>query len=250
MHGRNGGAPRAGLSTGAERRTWFLLPLSAALVSLAVVAGAALAGPWQMATPDAPRYETPTAPATATPPPAAPTETPLPVEQSDGSQPISFVVVLIIIAGILLLGYVLGRLLRRGPGSRVRSEARSDSPRGAAVTDAVIDEQPDLPALRRGVTAARSVLAEHDEPADAIIAAWLELEEAAASSGVNRAPSATPTEFTRRVLDATRADPDSTRTLLRLYLRARFARSARLTPADIEEAGRCLERVAESWAER
>src|SRR5699024_4436001 len=45
---------------------------------------------------------------------------------------------------------------------------------------------PDVPALRRGAAAARSVLDKKAVPTDAIIAAWVELEEAAASSGVPR----------------------------------------------------------------
>lgn len=248
MRRRNGVTPVTDAPSSAERRSWLLLPMSAALIALAVVAGAAVAAPWRMATPDAPQYGSAT-PA-ATPQQAVPTETPSPTEQGDATEPVSFVVVLLVIAGILLLAYALRVLLRRAPASRSRSAASSEPARGTAATAPAVDEELDVPALRRGVAAATSVLAEHDEPADAIIAAWLELEAAAASSGVVRAPSATPTEFTTRVLGATRADPDATRTLLRLYLRARFGQSARPTPADLELARRCLERIAAAWADR
>src|SRR5680860_1161507 len=100
--------------------------------------------------------------------------------------------------------------------------------------------------LRRGVAEARRFLAEIAGPSDAVIAAWLALEDAASASGVRRAPSQTPTEFTLAVLDRTNADPDATAELLALYHRARFSGHP-IEAADVARASRCFGRLAASW---
>ncbi|MHA7132985.1 DUF4129 domain-containing protein [Oerskovia turbata] len=101
----------------------------------------------------------------------------------------------------------------------------------------------ELPALRRGVTHARRLLDTARTPRDAVTAAWIALEDAAADTGHRRHPAQTPTEFTTTVLDATPADPDAVTTLLRLYQRARFT-THDLTPHDVDTARDCLERLA------
>src|SRR5674476_1258962 len=63
---------------------------------------------------------------------------------------------------------------------------------------------PNLPTLREGVVEADQQLRRFVRPADAVIAAWVCLEQAAARSGVLRDPAATPTEFTVKVLDRAR----------------------------------------------
>jgi hypothetical protein len=100
--------------------------------------------------------------------------------------------------------------------------------------------------LLRGVEAARLSLASIAEPTDAVIAAWLSLEDAAAESGVRRHPAQTPTEFTLGVLTATKADADATRELLALYHLARFSTHP-VTAEDVERASRCLGAIAASW---
>lgn len=229
----------------ATRRRPLLLPLAAGVVGLLVVAGAALAGPWY-AVPR--RVRPPAAPEAFTPAPAEelPTTEP-PVVPDDGSS--AFTAVLVIVV-VVLLALLLRTFARRVTLARGTSGANHESVPGTVTSVVDAEIEPDLPALRRGVTAARSVLSSAAEPDDAIVAAWLELEAAAASSGVQRAPSDTPTELTTAVLDATRADPAATRTLLGLYHRARFAPGAVMGPAEVAEAGRCLERLAESWEER
>ncbi|WP_324653642.1 DUF4129 domain-containing protein [Georgenia sp. H159] len=222
-----------------------LLPLLSAAVGLLVVVGAALAGPWQVTPRAAPSLTVPTQTATA-PPTADPVEV-VPPEPSDSGIPVTLVLVVL---GILLLAVLVRMVLRRATLARGTTDAPYDPSPGAVGAAEAVEVEPDLPALRRGVAAARAVLASGADPDDAIIAAWLELEAAAASSGVERAPSDTPTELTTAVLDATSADPDATRRLLRLYHRARFAPHAVMTPGDVAEAGRCLERLAESWEGR
>ncbi|WNB85814.1 DUF4129 domain-containing protein [Cellulomonas sp. ATA003] len=99
---------------------------------------------------------------------------------------------------------------------------------GPALTDpgvavAAADEAaPDARVLEEGARAAEQHLERSVAPAEGVIAAWVALEEAAARSGMTRLPSATATEFTLGVLRRTAADDDAARTLLALYLRARF----------------------------
>jgi hypothetical protein len=107
-------------------------------------------------------------------------------------------------------------------------------------------EEPDIPALQRGVAIAQRVLDEGADPRNAIIAAWLALEHAAADSGVRKAASQTPTEFAMAVLDRTEADTDATVKLLRLYRQARFSRRPP-TRSDVAEAVRCLTVLADGW---
>ena len=138
---------------------------------------------------------------------------------------------------ILLLLRLLRRLARQVGGPQV--------PRGlAAELDA--PPEPDIPVLLRGVTAARELLTRYTEPSDAVVAAWLALEDAADRSGVHRRPSATPTEFTIAVLAATPAPPAATRELLDLYRTARFSTHP-VTAADVDRAAGCLAAIAESF---
>lgn len=224
----------------------LLVPVLAALCGLAVVAGAALAGPWHAA-PGGP-VEIPTP--DATPPEVTDLGEIMPIEpagEPDGGFPLTL---WLVIAALIALFFVLRAFLNRASLARGRTEGRFDPADGRIGEVEHETAEPDLPALRRGVAAARRILDGHADPQDAVIAAWLELEQAAASSGVERAPSDTPTEFTTAVLDATRADPAATRTLLGLYHRARFAPDAVLGPPEVAEALRSLERIAESWEER
>ncbi len=223
----------------------LLLPVLAAVVALAVVAGAALAAPWHVAPREVELVQAPVE--RETQPPAEEAEQEPPPEPGDRGVPVTLILAAI---GVLLLAVLLRALLRRAMLARGTTGPAHDPAPATAVAPGAAEPEPDLPALRRRVAAARAVLASGGRPDDAVIAAWLELEAAAASSGVRRAPSDTPTELTTAVLDATSADPDATRRLLRLYHRARFAPHAVLTAEDVAEAGRCLERLAASWEAR
>ena len=85
-------------------------------------------------------------------------------------------------------------------------------------------------------------------PRDAIVSAWLALEEAADRSGARRRPSQTPTEHAAAVLERTGADREATEELLHLYHRARFS-SREPGSADLAAAGRALQTLADSWPE-
>lgn len=111
----------------------------------------------------------------------------------------------------------------------------------------LVDAEPALPPLEAAAQTALQSLAGITDTDDAIVAAWVAIERGAAQTGVARRPSQTATEFTVTVLSRTNADPDAIRILRGLYLRARFSKRA-TTAADVAEAGRCVEALAERWA--
>ncbi len=222
----------------------------AGVVGLLALIAAGVGGPWTVtdrlglimgtpAPPSAPPVPISNPFASATPPPAD-REPPL-----DLSWLQNVLLALVITAGVVGLG-LLGWLIWR------RFRALRPDPDEEPVPDGLLTAyqdkpQPELPVLRRGVTAAGELLDRISNPNDAIIRAWLALEEAAESSGVTREPSETPTEFTVDVLDRTPAEPAPVRRLLRLYLQARFATEP-ATAEDVREAKRCLFALAESWS--
>lgn len=227
------------------------------MVLLGVLA-AAFASPWEL--PDRGRplddRSPPSSPAADDEiPTAAPTPTAEDGEPWSGRILIALLALTILIAMIVLLVLAVRRILEEARGIEDRRRLRElekiqHTQPGTA--EAALGTEPDVPALRRAVRVAESVLDRAGEPGDAVIAAWLELEAAAAGSGVPREPSQTPTEFTAAVLRATTADGRAIETLLRLYHRARFGTGevTRLDAADVDVVRTCLRRLAESWGTR
>ena len=103
-----------------------------------------------------------------------------------------------------------------------------------------------MPALRTGIELALQVLDEQREPADAIVRAWLGLQETAEESGIVRQPAETPTEFTSRILSRAFADDRAIRTLLRLYLRTRFGDHP-VTAEDVAAVRAALQELVRTW---
>lgn len=232
------------MTTSRRRQTPALV---ASLVVL-VVLGAALAGPWHVTSHPfgglfSGTLDLPTLPPQVAPSPE-PTQTPAPSGHGDPFLSM-YVVIGVIVTTVLvvLLVRFLNRIVRERRPQVVEDEADAGSetlPHREITT---------LPALADGVDAARRVLAESLPPGDAVIAAWVALERAAERTGVPREPAQTPTEFTVAVLGETRADPDATRALLDLYLRARFSEHP-LVPGDVARASRYLEALSEGVAHR
>ncbi len=108
------------------------------------------------------------------------------------------------------------------------------------------EPEPDTPVLRSGIELALQVLDEQREPADAIVRAWLGLQETAEQSGIVRQPAETPTEFTTRILSAAFADDWAVRTLLRLYLRTRFGDHP-VTGDEVAAVRAALQRLVDTW---
>ncbi|HTN56593.1 MAG TPA: DUF4129 domain-containing protein [Microbacterium sp.] len=127
---------------------------------------------------------------------------------------VSMLVVLLIWVIRMLIRAWRNRPLSRQQGPEIDVEVHSADIPGEA--------EPDAPAVRRGIAAARTAVDAHADPTDAIVAAWLGLEETAADSGLGRALSETQVEFTLRILLRRPGIEDPARDLLRLYESVRF----------------------------
>lgn len=211
----------------------------------AVVLATALTGPWQPPVQGWGEDEL-LLPELVVEPPPEPTEPPEEGAFEERPPPavdLGWLVALAVVALSLAVGWFVLHVLRRVHVRGTASDAATvdDSP-GAAV--GLHDRAPDLEELRRGVGDAADHLRAAVRAADAVIAAWVVLEEAAERSGTPRHPAATPTEFTVAVLDRTDVDPAAVRTLLDLYLRARFGQE-RLSRDDVVVATDAVQRLAE-----
>lgn len=129
---------------------------------------------------------------------------------------------------------------------RYRSSLTPDVGRADLRVDAEVAPEDQIPILTEAATSAREELRHASDPTDAIIRAWLALEDAAAQSGMSRRPADTPTDLTVAVLTRTEADPEATTGLLSLYHRARFGTEP-MSPAEQSEAVTHLEALARSW---
>lgn len=224
------------------------LPVVAVLGAI-VVAGAILLGPvryegarWnpQFAAPDT----VATAPMTIQNQPVA---TMAPDQEAMSALSINMLLVLWICAGLLvvIIGFLVVRWLRarlRRRLSRVRIDDEI-----IQLDSAAWDDKLDLPLLRRGLDRARDELDDDRNPRDAIIRAWLGLQEAAEDSGIVRGAAETPTEFTGRILGSVTSDDRDVAALLNLYLRVRFGEKP-ATDADVALARSAIDRLAADWA--
>jgi hypothetical protein len=111
---------------------------------------------------------------------------------------------------------------------------------------AELEAEPNTPALRSGIEFALHELDERREPADAIVRAWLGLQETAEESGIVRQPAETATEFTSRILSRALVDDRAVRTLLRLYLRTRFGDHP-VTIDDVDAVRVALQELIRTW---
>ncbi|MEJ1086829.1 DUF4129 domain-containing protein [Microbacterium sp. Mu-80] len=136
-----------------------------------------------------------------------------------------------------VLGYWRSRPLRRAAGSATDATLSAE---------AVAEPIPDAPTMRRGIAAARAAIDLPSDPGDAIIAAWIGLEETAVDSGVGRGRSETPAEFTLRILLHRPGIEEPARRLLRLYECVRFG-GHRADDGMRADAARALAEIEEGW---
>jgi hypothetical protein len=149
------------------------------------------------------------------------------------------------IAAIIAVLLIIRWLLRRQP----RTAEAIQAPEVSAAEEPVEEQepaQPSTPVVRRGLRQAIDDLASEREPHDAIVKAWLGLQDAAEEAGVSRRLAETPTEFTRRILARVPADTHAVDVLLRCYLQVRFGDHP-ATTADVESVRQSLESLAASW---
>ena len=217
---------------------------------LAVI-GAAVRGSWSAdptwnPTFDVPTPEVPTATADSQPTIPTPTETPE-LDNALTSPPWLQPTLLTILTLLLLaLIYLFIRRLMAQAAQRRTYALTAAGPGESQWSDA--DEEV-IPDLTDALTQAQAALHDAVPPADAVIAAWVALEETAASSGAARSASDTPTEFTVTLLHRTNADPAAIASLRTTYLAARFG-SREVGQADVDAAAAALERITATWAVR
>ncbi|KNY04420.1 DUF4129 domain-containing protein [Microbacterium sp. GCS4] len=161
-------------------------------------------------------------------------------------------VVAIVIGAVILLVLFFGlRLLVRTlmslwHGRRLRRRGGADVAVGAVAAEPAPTDAPDAVEIRRGIAEARVAIERDDIPADAIVAAWIGLEESAADAGVIRGASETAAEFTVRILARRASITREVARLLRLYEDVRFGGLV-TTEHDREVAAQCLRSIEEGW---
>ncbi len=195
---------------------------------------------WTLPAWDAGRLTMPDMPGPAAPPPEAGGP-----PQSETSFAlfrwiVTAVVIVVLVVVVIVVARLVVRVIRALRDVRIVESPSTDrlgrGPEGVGValtttelTDAVAE------ALRR--------LDEAPTATDAVIAAWLAFEEAAARKGMGRNPAQTPTEFTADVLARSSAPADDLGLLRRLYWRARFS-DLPTARTDVSQAREALEHVA------
>ncbi|QTR05331.1 DUF4129 domain-containing protein [Saccharothrix algeriensis] len=150
-----------------------------------------------------------------------------------------FLVVLLAVLGVVALVLFATLLVSALRWTRWR-------PRGVGPVAAAADPG-DLTAPGELVRGARQALAGLRDrtggpPRDAVVLAWLRLEQAAAESGAAREPHETPTEFTGALLARHHVDGAATAGLRQVYQRARFG-VAEVTDEDARAAQDALQRI-------
>ncbi|WP_156759412.1 DUF4129 domain-containing protein [Microbacterium karelineae] len=148
---------------------------------------------------------------------------------------------LLALGAVILVAMIVRRLLR------LRSRARRD---GVAVDAIGSGAEPaqavSAPVIRRGIDGALARIESASAPGDAIISAWIGLEETAEDAGRARGAAETPGEFAARILGERAGAHDDLRRLLDLYERVRFG-AYEATAADRAAARESLMRVREAW---
>lgn len=144
--------------------------------------------------------------------------------------------------GIRMLVRFLARLWRDRPLARQQpTEVSGDVAPGPA-----IDSEPDSATIRRGIAEAVRTIEERRQPGDAIIAAWVGLEETAADAGAGRGVNETPSEFTMRIVGRRSGIAGDVTALLDLYERVRFGGHP-ADEADRAAAFRSLQGIEAGW---
>lgn len=221
-----------------------------ALVASATVAviGVVLSGPFRVG--ERAERPVPLPAATHAVSTGAPIERPLLPRDLPAANQVAQTVVLVIlgIVALSLLATLVVWVARRLRRTRVRVERVVESGIGAPASESSSDPVVSAPAVARGLVRALETLDEPGTPRDAVVRAWLGLEDAAVVAGAPRHPSETPSEYVARIIRRFDADRDAADELRGLYERVRFGGSAAEPDArSVEAARRCLTALLSSW---
>jgi Domain of unknown function (DUF4129) len=151
-----------------------------------------------------------------------------------------------VVAALLLWRWLTRRAPRTTVGLRPVGVLTTPPPEPDPEPVPEPEPEPEQPALRRGVEEALRLLDEEREPGDAVMEAWLGLQQTAEDSGVVRRAAETPTEFTSRIMGRVFTDDRAIQTLLTLYLRCRFGDHP-VTATDVARAREALAGLVRSW---
>jgi hypothetical protein len=226
-------------------RAWMPVVVVVALFVLVVVA-AALQG--------AAGFEPRFAPEAVEPPAAVPgasegpSVAPEPEDVPDvvidpGPDPTLGAVTAIVIAGLVAVAVVALRRALRGMRTRARPTAAEVDITTSFAASPTADA--DVGAVREGIDEAIERIETPGAARDAVVAAWAELEAAAAAAGLARAASETQAEFAVRVLGRVHA-AESTVALLRIYEGVRYG-GRTPTAADVNAARGHLQVIRQVW---
>ena len=182
--------------------------------------------------------------------PPGPTENPMadffPDEPGKGGSLVGWILLGLAAVVVAVLLFFLVRALIRAWLARTPTRAAEAPGTEFFTTDREPDPEAAAPEIRRGIAFARRVIDEHEVPSEAIVAAWVGLEQSAADAGLTRGPAETPAEFALRIITHRSAIAADARELLRLYERVRFAGHT-ATEADRTGARRALDAIEEGW---
>lgn len=190
----------------------------------------------------------------ATPPPVLdespmPVGTPLPENPASDiiGATIGFVFLALAAVAVTFILILVVRALMRAWRDRPLQTQEGDAT-DFEVQEQAVDAEPDVaaPMIRRGIQGALRTIDERPIATDAIIAAWVGLEESATDAGMTRGASETPSEFALRIITRRSGFSDAARELLRLYERVRFGGYI-AEEHDRDAARAALQRIEEGW---
>lgn len=150
-----------------------------------------------------------------------------------------------LVAAVFLIRWIV-RVIRDAWSDRSLRLQSAGGVGADVVAEAVEEIAVDAPIMRRGISGALATLDDEAVPSEAIVAAWVGLEETARRAGIVRGKSETPAEFTLRLIIRTEAIREPAEALLRAYETVRFG--GRIATEDDRRAARAaLRAIEEGW---
>lgn len=152
----------------------------------------------------------------------------------------------LVAAALVALAFYIVRAIHRRRRIELSAAAVSTLP-GEPAAEPLPESSTVAPALARGIERALTVLDTHPDPQNAIVEAWLGLQQSAEDSGLSLRASETPAEFTVRVLAREQSIDAELATLLALYQDVRFG-DRPVTASEIEHARSALRTIQDVWS--
>ncbi|HWK78074.1 MULTISPECIES: DUF4129 domain-containing protein [unclassified Microbacterium] len=181
-------------------------------------------------------------------PSGSPAASPPPEQDFDlATTIIGTIFLIVVIATVALIAILLVRALMRYWRERpLRSRAGGDVDFESTAQEAAQEADAVAPAIRRGIDGALRSIDAESTATDAIIAAWVGLEESAADAGIARGMSETPSEFALRIITRRAGITEAAGDLLGLYERVRFGDYV-AGVHDRSAARTALQTIEEGW---